>query len=114
MRATTLFVGFGSSHGDDRVGWMVADALAPRFPPRAIVRHAAAPIDLLDWLDGVERLALCDACRGIGPVGTWRRWPSPLEELPAARVRHSHDVGLAATLELAQRLGQLPRDIRLW
>jgi hydrogenase maturation protease len=114
MRASTLFVGFGSSHGDDRVGWMVADALAPRLSPRAIVRHAAAPIDLLDWLDGIDRLALCDACRGIGPVGTWRRWAAPLKQIPAMMARHSHDLGVVAALELAARLGQLPRDIWLW
>lgn len=111
---TTLFVGLGSSHGDDRVGWMVTDALEARLDSRAIVRHAAAPLDILDWLDGVERLAICDACRGIGAVGSWRRWESPLAEFPAARARHSHDLGLPAALQLAARLCPLPREVLVW
>jgi hydrogenase maturation protease len=111
---TTLFVGLGSSHGDDRVGWLVADALAPRLGEHAIVRQAAAPLDILNWLDGIDRLAICDACQGTGPAGSWRRWPSPLEDFPAGRARHSHDLGLAASLQLAARLSTLPRDVLLW
>jgi hydrogenase maturation protease len=111
---TTLFVGLGSSHGDDRVGWLVADALEPHLGEHAIVRQAAAPLDILNWLDGVERLAICDACQGTGPAGSWRRWPSPLQDFPAGRARHSHDLGLAASLQLAARLSTLPPVILLW
>jgi hydrogenase maturation protease len=111
---TTLFVGLGSSHGDDRVGWLVADALEPRLTGNAVVRRAAAPLDILDWLDRIDCLALCDACRGMGPVGTWQRWRWPFTEIPAARARHSHDVGLSAALLLTARLGQLPREVVLW
>ncbi|MBI3864130.1 MAG: hydrogenase maturation protease [Planctomycetia bacterium] len=111
---TTLFVGLGSSHGDDRVGWMVADALEVRLSPHALVRRAAAPLDVLDWLDGIECLAICDACEGIGPAGSWRRWPSPLTGVPAARVRNSHDLGFLAAMQLAAQLKTLPREILLW
>jgi hydrogenase maturation protease len=111
---TTLFVGLGSAHGDDRAGWLVADSLAPRLGPQAIVRRAVAPLDILDWLEGIERLAVCDACQGIGPLGSWRCWESPLADIPAARARHSHDLGLAAALQVAARLGHLPREVIVW
>ena len=111
---STLFVGLGSSHGDDRVGWMVADALELRAIPQTTVRRAAAPLDILDWLEGVDCLALCDACQGIGAVGTWRRWPAPLVDIPVGRARHSHDLGLPAALQLGARLGPLPRSVVLW
>ena len=111
---TTLFVGLGSSHGDDRIGWLVADALETRLGTNAIVRHAAAPLDILDWLEGIERLVICDACRGIGPVGSWRRWLSPLENAPVARARNSHDLGLPAAMQLAAQFGSLPREVLLW
>src|SRR5262245_46333547 len=111
---TTLFVGLGSAHGDDRIGWMVADALEPRLAPNTIVRRAAAPLDILNWLDGVGRLAIGDPCQGTGPVGSWRRWQSPLADLPSGRARNSHDLGLPAALQLADRLGQLPREVLLW
>ena len=110
----TLFVGLGSSHGDDRAGWLVADALESRLGEQVQVRRAAAPLDVLHWLEGVEQLALCDACRGIGTPGSWRRWQAPLAELPTGRTRHSHDLGLAAALELAGRLGTLPHSISIW
>jgi hydrogenase maturation protease len=111
---TTLFVGMGSPHGDDRAGWMVAEAIAPRANGLAVVRHAAAPPDILDWLDGVERLAICDACCGIGPVGTWRRWDSPPSDFPSVRAQSSHDLGLPEVLELAARIGSLPGEVFVW
>jgi hydrogenase maturation protease len=110
----TLFVGMGSQHGDDRAGWMVAEALAPRAKLLAVVRQAAAPADIFDWLDGVEFLAICDACQGIGPVGTWRRWESLPSDFPSVRAQCSHEIGLPEVLQLAERLGTLPGKVLVW
>src|SRR5688572_26163325 len=54
MTVDTLVVGIGSDHGDDRVGWLVADALQTRAPADVSVRHAKTPLDLLDWLDEIR------------------------------------------------------------
>jgi Ni,Fe-hydrogenase maturation factor len=130
---TTLLVGIGSPHGDDRAGWEVVRLVQNRLRSRGLVRCAQTPAELLDWLDGVERLEICDAVydaaydtagraagyahRGVGldettdPVRCWQ-WPS--NELQQTEFRGSHDLSLPAVLELAEALGRLPARVRIW
>jgi hydrogenase maturation protease len=114
MSCDTLIVGFGSAHGDDRVGWLVADQLKTRLGSRPEIHRAIAALDLLDWLDGVQRLVLCDGCRGAGPVGSRHLWRWPVPELPFIRSAGTHDLGIPAVLTLAERLGRLPSEVWLW
>jgi hydrogenase maturation protease len=116
---TTLFVGLGSAHGDDQVGWLVAERLRGRLA----VRQATIPAQVLDWLDGVESLHLCDACRGTETSGrlhhlTWSRGdatrPGVLAEVVRLRSSGTHDFGLGVVLDLADRLGKLPESVHLW
>ncbi len=82
--APSLFVGIGSPHGNDRLGWAIADELAQRLGDHAglmDVRKAKSPVDLLDWLDGRERVFLCDACRMHLDTGTIRCWEWPHAEI---------------------------------
>jgi len=62
----------------------------------------------------VERLVICDACQGAGPIGSWRCWHWPSADLEPLRAQGSHDLALAAVLALAETLGQLPRDVTIW
>jgi hydrogenase maturation protease len=120
----TLIVGIGSAHGDDQIGWLLADALtkmlADHPPSRTIMVHKAkSPIDLLNWLDekadaNIQRLLICDACHGLGVPGTSCRWNWPNSELDNVRFSGSHDFGLTAVLQLAQSLGRLPPDVTVW
>ena len=119
--ARTLLVGIGSPHGDDRAGWLVAEALA-ECSARMHAAHAAAfqvckastPLDLFDWLDDMRRLIVCDAACGAGAPGTLHRWHWPDERIGQVRPAGSHDFGLAAALELADRLGRLPAEVVVW
>jgi hydrogenase maturation protease len=108
----TLFVGLGSPHGDDQVGWRVAEELRHRQPDRA-VRVARTPAELLDWLEGLDGLELCDAVRGATP-GRLHVWDWPTPQLGRLRSAGSHAFGVTAVLELAQRLGRLPATVRIW
>jgi len=87
------------------------------------------PIDLLDWLDGIDCLHVCDACQSNAPPGTLHRWEysaatpaHPNRECGASRPAvlaglrstGSHDFGLATVLELANRLGCLPLQVVVW
>jgi hydrogenase maturation protease len=119
--AGTLYVGIGSSHGDDRAGWLVADALADSTARAQTadmaefkVCKASTPADLLDWLNGARRLIICDAVRGAGAPGTLHRWQWPDARLGQVRSAWSHDFGLAAVLELAASLGRLPPEVVVW
>lgn len=115
-----LFVGLGSPHGDDQIGWRIAEELRGRVSDSdpVSVRTATIPLDLIDWLDGVDRLHLCDACLSEVPPGTLLRFEAShadsrlqLPELAGLRSRGSHDFALPDVLELAFRLDRLPAEV---
>ena len=127
-RRPILFAGLGSPHGDDRIGWLVADRLAhaPNLSSSVTIRKAAVPLDLLDWLDGAQMLHLCDAAETSAEVGELSRWDWQanggdavrsvqllpiLQRLPA---RGSHDFELPGVLDLAAKLQRLPGRIIVW
>lgn len=108
----TLFVGIGSPHGEDRIGWLVANALREAAPADIDIREAATPGDLLDWLEGIDRLVVCDAC-AVAPGTTstdhgLHRWEWPTPEVATLRSANSHAFGLPHVLQLAEQLGTLP------
>jgi hydrogenase maturation protease len=109
-----LLVGLGSPFGDDRLGWHIAKTVQGRLPSRLEIRLATTPIALMDWLEGVERLMICDACQGGGCAGSARVWHWPDEALAPVRFSGSHDLGLAAVLRLADQLGILPPRVMIW
>ena len=131
---TTLVVGLGSNHGDDQAGWLVTEMLKElrSDSDSFISRRGRVPLDLLDWLDGVEILHICDACeisQVDKPSGSTRMLEylrgqngrladstAPENTVTAARIRTrgSHDFELPAVLQLAEQLGKLPDHVFLW
>jgi len=111
---SSLLVGIGSPHGDDQIGWRVADAIEGQRLAGLRVCRAGSPIDLVGWIENVDCLVVCDACQGVGPVGSWHRWCWPAAEVLPLKFSGSHDLGLAAALGLAERLGQLPEQVTIW
>ncbi len=110
-----LIVGVGSPHGDDQAGWLVAERLAGQLASAGVsVRRARSPAELLDWLDQLERLIICDASRGLGRAGEVRRWTWPDAQLDSATWSGTHDLALPTVLELAGRLGRLPPQVLVW
>ena len=114
MNIPTLVVGVGSDHGDDQIGWTVARSLLQRLRQDCEIRLARSPSDLLGWLEGRERLVLCDACRGKGPPGTVYRWPWPCSGFSEVGWSGTHDLALTAVLALAEQFGWLPRTVVIW
>ena len=109
-----LLVGLGSPYGDDRLGWHIAEIVQSHQPPGLSIRRAMTPIALIDWLDGVEQLVICDACQGGGWPGGAYCWHWPDEALAPVRFSGSHDLELAAVLGLAEQLGLLPPRVTIW
>lgn len=112
----TLFVGIGSPHGDDRIGWMLADALRERSLAGVEVRQASTPSHLLDWLGPFERLVvadayLADADSDAHDRSRLQRWNWPTNLVSILRSANSHAFGLPQVLQLAERLGSLPEDV---
>jgi len=101
MNDRALVVGIGSPYGDDRVGWLVAERIAEMLGNRFIVRCARSPAELLDWLDGVAELHVCDAFASHTQIGEAWCWQWPLPEIESAHFHGSHDLSLPAALALA-------------
>lgn len=107
-------IGVGSPHGDDQVGWKVAEAVQLLAGSACAVHRVASPLEILNRIDGVDWLGICDACRGSGIVGDWSSWSWPDERMSSREFAGSHDLGLNATLHLAARLGRLPPRVTIW
>ncbi len=103
LNTQRLVAGLGSPHGDDQLGWLVIDELLRSRIPGVAVRKLATPHELLDHLQDVAELIVCDAAAG-GTVGQISRyiWPD-LPEALGPRTS-SHHSGLRITLELARFL----------
>ncbi len=111
----TLIVGIGSSHGDDRVGWLVAQQMREvNAQSQYGVRIATSPADLLDWIDGIERLVICDACHGRGVIGELHRWTWPTDDFTKVEMSGTHNLSLPTVLGLAEKLDNLPSSVVLW
>lgn len=114
MPLAQCVIGVGSPHGDDRIGWLVADEVRHRLGEHAVVCKVRSPLEILDWMNEVEWLGICDACRGDGPEGTWHCWNWPDNRILKQDFIGSHDFGLTAALDLAQRLRRLPPTVMIW
>ena len=129
--AKVLVAGLGSAHGDDRAGWLAAEKLAAhcREDQNIIVRKATIPLDVLDWLEGIEILHVCDACEATHGLRKLHRftWAAgkPVHAdnsitsfahptLRTLRSGGSHDFGLPDVLRLAAEIQQLPKQVVIW
>ncbi len=114
MKPSPLVVGIGSPHGDDRVGWEVARRIAAIAGEEWPVRCLRSPVELLDLLDGVESLEICDAFVGDSTAGTVVCWQWPASEIEHAPFVGTHDLSLPAVISLAEKLKCLPPVVRIW
>ena len=110
----TSVVGLGSPHGDDQIGWRVAEEIGGRLAPEVDVRCLSVPIDLSHALDGYQRAVLIDACRHYGNSPRIARWLWPSPEIALIRASGTHAFGLPETLAMMERLGCLPGEVIIW
>jgi len=108
----TLVFGLGSARGDDQMGWMIVERLAAAdLPADVTIRRGVSPSELLDVLNGFNRLILCDACESRSAPGTISRWHWPDVPFASLRAAGSHDLGLGDVLKLAEQLCVLPAEV---
>jgi hydrogenase maturation protease len=114
MRSIIRVVGVGSPHGDDQVGWRLAEDLAGETGAGLEAAVLVDPIDLLSHLDGCETLIVLDVCRtGRSPgTVTCLTWPDSRLEMTGGR--STHGFGVASVLSLADALGRLPPSVVLF
>ena len=112
-------VGVGSPFGDDRLGWAAVETLQ-RSAALAAAGGGGISFAVLDrpgalllahWHDA-DRVIVVDAVRSGAPPGTRHRLEP--DAWAAAEPVSSHGFGLAAALELARALGDLPPHLVLY
>jgi hydrogenase maturation protease len=106
-------LGLGSPFGDDRIGWVAAEA-AGRADRGLDVRLCAHAGELLcALLAPVDRIIVVDGVRSGAAPGTWRRVsPETLEKRGAALSSHSTDV--AHALAMVEALGATHAPVTLF
>lgn len=114
MHSTTKVIGFGSHQGDDEAGWIVAERLRDRADLGAHVETLCDPTRLLEECDDCERLILIDACVSGDTPGNVQRLEWPNAAFLSGVGTSSHGVTVAEVLQLAERLGRLPRHVVLF
>jgi len=113
----TSIVALGSPHGDDQVGWEVAQQLQTRLGGQmsGVIRieRVTTPWDFVSWVQQTMRMILIDACQTGALAGTIHQWqPHQLNHFPR-RCASSHGGSLPQALEMAAQLGRLPAKITI-
>ncbi len=102
-------IGIGSPFGDDAAGLEAARKLVKTPPPNCEVIAADRPgTALVDLLEGADAAILIDAVRSGAPPGTIHEFAFDQLDYTMARFVSSHDLGVAAAIQLAQKLGRGP------
>jgi hydrogenase maturation protease len=113
----TLVVGIGNPwRGDDRVGLEIAAAMrALDLDGVDVLCVADDLLEMLDVWHGYAQVVLVDAVKSDSPAGTVHRielsagaWPVGVDASVS-----THAVPLTTAIELAHRLGRLPRRLVL-
>ena len=110
-----LVAGLGSPVGDDRIGWQVVEALGKRgdLPDDVTVVALPHPMALAPLLQEADRALIIDAVVTGGPPGELHELDLKKVPPPARVCSSSHGTDLAEVIALVERVGRLPRELRL-
>ncbi len=106
-----LVIGIGNpDRGDDAAGRAVVRLLRGAAPASVeIIEHDGEATALLASLEGAASAWLVDACVSGAPAGTVHRFDVVASPMPQNAFGSStHGFGVAAAVELARALGQMP------
>ena len=102
-------IGIGAPFGDDAIGLEVAQILANQAPPGCEVVAADRPgVGLIDLLEGLKAALLIDAVRSGAAPGTIHEFSFAELAQHGGHFVSSHGFGVAASVQLAAKLGRAP------
>jgi hydrogenase maturation protease len=110
-RARCVVLGVGNcDRGDDAAGPAVARALRGRLPAGvAVIEGSGEATALIAHMEGADDAFLIDACVSGARPGTVHRVDASAAPVPERLAGlTTHGFGVAAAVELARALGQLP------
>lgn len=102
---------------DDAAGVLVVQALADKFEfsvGLTILDGGTLGLDILPYLEGVDRLLVVDAVETGEPVGTIIRMTGDDIPLALATKVSPHQMGLKDLLLVADLQGYAPQEMVLW
>jgi len=109
-----LLIGAGNpDRGDDAAGPMVVRRLKEIADIACdCVEATGEATAIMALIEGRDQVIIVDACQSASPAGTIHRFDAAAGPLPASlNTPSSHGFGVAAGLELARALGQLPSKV---
>ncbi|HEY4606662.1 MAG TPA: hydrogenase maturation protease [Acidimicrobiia bacterium] len=110
MRRIVIGVG-NPSRGDDGAGLEVARRV--RTVPTS--EQITGSYGLIDLWQGYEDVVIVDAARSGAPAGSVHRFDVEDRPLPQGLLAtSSHSIGVAETIEMARKLGRLPRRLLVY
>jgi len=109
----TRIIGCGNlNRGDDGVGIYMADRLREYgIPAETCTGDATGLMEV--WCGAADVLILDAVCTGA-PIGTIHQWDMRHSRLPARSWASTHGFGIAEGIELARKLGRLPKRLRIY
>jgi len=114
----TLLLGIGNIlMNDDAAGVLVVQALAEKyeFPEElTLLDGGTLGLDILPYLEGIDRLLVVDAVETGDPPGTLIRMTGDDIPLALATKVSPHQMGLKDLLLVADLQGYAPREMVLW
>ena len=113
---STLILGIGNPIlSDDAAGIRIAEKLKEENPELEITVTSEAGINLLDLVDGYDRLIIIDS------IMTEKGTPGEVYQLklkdlePVMEYHSSHGIGIATAFELGQKLGfKMPQYVSIY
>lgn len=108
-----IFIGLGSSHGDDQAGWLVIHRLHECGVSQKKAIAITNPSELWTWCQRDRPLTICDAILTGDPAGSAKQWSWPSKQFDD-RFSGTHDLSLAEVMTLGAELGLLPATAIVW
>jgi hydrogenase maturation protease len=102
---------------DDAAGVLVVQALAGKYTfshELVVLDGGTLGLDLLPYLEGIDRLLVVDAVETGEPVGTLVRMTGDDIPLTLATKVSPHQMGLKDLLLVADLQGYAPKEMVLW
>ena len=114
ITSCSIVAGIGSWQGEDQVGWRIVRHL--KTLPGLCIKSLALkePTELISHLDHCQSLIVVDACLSGNSPGTVIEMSWPDQRLKLLRADTSHNFGVNSTLQLAQNLEILPKQITIY
>ncbi|MEW6131674.1 MAG: hydrogenase maturation protease [Pseudomonadota bacterium] len=104
----------GSPAEPDNLGFLAAHALMGKFDPEKVevVALDRPGPRLIEHMRGADTVILVDAVKSGAPAGTLHKLEGRALDGMVMHHTSSHGFGLAETLALADRLGDLPKHLK--